>query len=82
MKNKEETGLKYTDGTPIRDGDTVIFWHEQESSPKLIPFERLVEWDDGSAAYVAAIKLPNYDAANYLGNEVSDINCKKITKKV
>lgn len=80
MKKKEQTGLNYTDGTPICEGDHVIFWHKQESSRKLAPFERQVVWDNDSAAYVTHYN-DGEGFGDYLGNEVGDVNCFKITKK-
>ena len=79
MKSREKTGLFYTDGTPICDSDTAVFWHTQESSRKLAPFERKILWDDDSAAFLT------YDAkgvgySDYLAESVNDVNCVKITK--
>ena len=79
-RKRMQTGLKYTDGTPICEGDTIVLWHEAETQKKLIPYERVVEWNDDMAGYVTVCK--QYGWMNFLYKEASDINCKKITKKI
>lgn len=80
MKKKEQTGLNYTNGTPICEGDHVIFWHQQESSPKLAPFERQIIWSPIWAAYRTSYGDTG-EWGSYLADDVYDPNCRKITKK-
>jgi len=79
LKEKEDTGLKYSDGTPIREGDIAIFWHNTESQKKLYPYRRRVEWSDEMAGYVSV----NMEAGrcNFLYEDCNDVNCEKITKE-
>lgn len=77
---KEKTGLKYTDGTDICDGDTVVLWQEVESQKKLLPYIRTVEWSDYHAGYIVACK--QYGWRNYLGESVRDPNCRKVEKYI
>ena len=73
------TGKRTSDGLPINDGDTIVLWHEQEGSRTLAKFVRNVEWSDEHAAYVTV--CPKYGYVNYLGEALTDPNCKKVTLK-
>jgi hypothetical protein len=77
---KEKTGLKYTDGTDICEGDIIVLWHDVESQKKLIPYIRRVEWSDYHAGYAAVCN--QYGWRDYLGNAIRDPNCLKVEKYV
>ena len=77
---REQTGLKYTDGTDICDGDIIVLWQEVESQKKLLPYVRRVEWSNSHAAYAAVDG--QYGWTDYLGKSVHDPNCRKVTKYV
>jgi hypothetical protein len=74
---KEHTGLKYTDGTDICDGDVIVLWHDTESQKKLVPYSRYVCWSDEHAAYIVTY-LGGAD--EFLGKAVRDPNCRKVEK--
>lgn len=75
---KEITGIKYTDGKYIRDGDTVVLWHAQEFSRNPVPFERIVHWQSEFAAYMVS---SDNGYLEYLGECLQDPNLIKITKR-
>lgn len=77
---KEKTGLEYTDGTDIRDGDTIVLWNDTESQRKLTPYVRTVEWSNYHAGYVVICK--QYGWSDYLGNAMRAPNCRKVEKYV
>jgi hypothetical protein len=78
VKESRKTGLKYSDGTPICEGDIVVFWHNIESQKKLYPYRRQVEWNDDMGAYISV----NMEGGrgNFLYNDAYDPNCQKVTK--
>lgn len=76
---QEKTGLKYTDGTDICDGDTIVLWHNTKAV-KLVPYIRRVEWSDYHAGYVACCK--QYGWSDFLATCVRDPNCRKVEKYV
>lgn len=76
----DETGLKYADGKPICEGDTIVLWHDQESSRELTPFERTVEWSKEDGAYMAVCNQHGH--SNFLAEALRDVNCRKVTKKI
>lgn len=79
MKTKVKTGVSYTDGSAIRNGDTVILWHTQERSRTPAQFVRKVTWDDEFAAFI--VLCEKYGYKQYLSAALNDPNCLRITKK-